>query len=81
MRYHSGRNFTTFDADYDQRPNDNCAERFKGGWWYGRCHTANLNGLYLGGPHDSYADGMEWLSWHGYYYSLKFTEMKIRPVT
>ena len=81
MAVHDGMRFSTFDADNDVSATHHCAESFKGGWWYNSCHDANLNGLYLAGPHYSYADGMEWLSWHGHYYSLKFTEMKIRPVT
>lgn len=44
------------------------------------CHTSNLNGQYLRGAHASYADGVEWSSWTGWQYSLKFSEMKIRPV-
>ena len=56
----------------------NCAARFKGAWWYGRCHHSNLNGLYLVGSHTSYADGVNWYHFKKHNYSLKTTEMKIR---
>jgi len=63
--------------------NDNwpyhCAQSMKGGWWYGACHWSNLNGLYLSGPHTSHGDGINWKTWRGYNYSLRFTAMKIRP--
>jgi ficolin len=42
------------------------------------CHSSNLNGKYLNGPHTSYADGVEWYSWTGHYESLARTEMKVR---
>lgn len=77
---HRGMPFTTKDQDNDQRDGCNCAIRFKGAWWYNNCHGSNLNGLYLRGKHTSYADGVNWERWKGYYYSLKRTEMKIRPM-
>ncbi|XP_078675579.1 microfibril-associated glycoprotein 4-like [Branchiostoma floridae x Branchiostoma belcheri] len=51
----------------------------KGGWWYGSCRDPNLNGQYLSGPQQSNGDGVNWDSWKGDRYSLKHTEMKIRP--
>ncbi|XP_078292481.1 fibrinogen C domain-containing protein 1 isoform X1 [Panthera onca] len=76
---HSGMRFTTKDRDGDHSEN-NCAAFYRGAWWYRNCHTSNLNGQYLRGAHASYADGIEWSSWTGWQYSLKFSEMKIRPV-
>ena len=74
---HNGQRFTTRDQDNDTS-SYNCAQRFKGAWWYRNCHTSNLNGLYHGGPHSSYADGVNWRTWRGFNYSLKFSEMKLR---
>jgi len=71
--------FSTPDQDNDVSPSD-CAELSKGGWWYRYCHTSNLNGLYYNGDYTaSYDNGVVWYHWKGWWYSLKFTEMKIRP--
>ena len=79
LTYHNGRQFTTRDSDHDAY-GQNCAVVFSGAWWYNNCHYSNLNGLYLGGAHSSYANGVNWRSWREYHYSLKFTEMKLRRV-
>eukprot|EP00058_Branchiostoma_floridae_P008186 XP_002593674.1 hypothetical protein BRAFLDRAFT_108089 [Branchiostoma floridae] len=78
-RPHNGMYFSTRDRDNDIHLTGDCAEVYKGAWWHERCHRANLNGLYLGGAHQSFADGVNWSPWKGYEYSLKTTEMKIRP--
>ncbi|XP_042875248.1 ryncolin-1-like [Penaeus japonicus] len=75
---HSGYAFTTHDQDNDGS-GDNCALKYRGGWWYGNCHISNLNGFQYEGKHDTFADGIEWHPWKGYHYSLKTTSMMIRP--
>ena len=80
MSKHLGQQFSTYDQDNDAYSSSNCAAWFRGAWWYNACHMSNLNGFYYGGPHTSYADGVEWYTWTGFYYSLKTTEMKIKPV-
>ncbi|KAM4720852.1 ficolin-1-A-like isoform 3-T4 [Rhinophrynus dorsalis] len=76
LSYHKDRPFMTKDKNNHETK---CATTFKGGWWYKTCHYANLNGLYLRGNHTSYADGTNWRTGKGHYYSYKVTEMKFRP--
>ena len=76
----SGLQFSTIDRDNDQKSSMNCAQEYSGAWWYKNCHQANINGLYLRGPHTTFANGVNWKSFRGHYYSLKNTEMKVRAV-
>ena len=75
----SGMGFSTNDQDNDPDSSRHRSQHFKGAWQYASCHHSNLNGLYLNGSHVSYADGVKWLSFRGHRYSLKRTEMKVRP--
>ncbi|KAG6927286.1 ficolin 2, partial [Chelydra serpentina] len=79
LTIHNNMPFTTQDRDNDQY-SGNCATSFKGAWWYKDCHWSNLNGLYLRGAHESYADGVNWKTGRGHKYSYKMAEMKFRPV-
>ncbi|CAL1292440.1 unnamed protein product [Larinioides sclopetarius] len=79
MAHHDNSKFSTKDKDNDNQKEGDCAVKFKGGWWYNTCHHSNLNGLYLKGHHESFADGVNWHSWRHYNESLEFTEIKIRP--
>ncbi|KAL8170082.1 UNVERIFIED_CONTAM: Ryncolin-1 [Gekko kuhli] len=76
---HNGMNFSTLDKDNDIHDTGSCAVSYKGAWWYGVCHSSNLNGLYLKGKHTSYANGINWASGKGHHYSYKYVDMKIRP--
>ncbi|ELT94412.1 hypothetical protein CAPTEDRAFT_197507 [Capitella teleta] len=80
MARHNGQQFSTRGADNDIHLSINCADLYKGGWWYFNCHSANLNGLYLNGPFVGDSRGVVWSSWKDYRYSLQFTEMKMRPL-
>lgn len=36
--------FSTVDKDNDQYNDGSCARVLRGGWWYNKCSTSNLNG-------------------------------------
>jgi len=79
LRYEEGMKFSTKDQDNDAWAPGSCAQKYKGGWWYNACHTTHLNGQYLKGVNTMRAAGIMWYAWKGYFYSMKFVEMKIRP--
>ncbi|CAF3702968.1 unnamed protein product [Adineta steineri] len=74
---HNGMKFTTNDRDNDHSTRyGNCAQTYKGAWWYYDCHTVNPNGQR---KNNNLGEGINWQTWHGWTYSLKKIEMKIRP--
>jgi hypothetical protein len=76
FNFQNGQQFSTYEQENDVAPN-NCAVDYHGAWWYGICHRTNLNGNYAD---NSYARGLNWNDWRGLSYSLRFSEMKMRPV-
>ncbi|KAM4836651.1 fibrinogen-like protein 1 [Thomomys bottae] len=76
---HHNMKFSTWDRDNDNYKG-NCAKEDQSGWWFNRCHSANLNGIYYQGPYTAQTDrGIVWYTWHGWWYSLKSVVMKVRP--
>uniref|UniRef100_A0A3Q0S5G4 Fibrinogen like 1B n=1 Tax=Amphilophus citrinellus TaxID=61819 RepID=A0A3Q0S5G4_AMPCI len=78
----SGMQFSTRDQDNDRYLQGSCAQENKAGWWFNRCHEANLNGkFYRRGKYKAnYDDGIVWGTWKGLWYSLRHTTMKVRPL-
>ncbi|XP_071487668.1 ficolin-2-like [Diadema antillarum] len=78
LSYHQSMPFTTYDRDNDLAK-ANCGEVYPGGWWYNSCLYSNLNGRYLGPDNEEFARGVTWYEFGGFYRSLKFSEIKVRP--
>ncbi|XP_038065619.1 uncharacterized protein LOC119735768 [Patiria miniata] len=82
MNYQNGMAFSTLDQDNDVDVPRHCAQSFLGGWWYTACLSSNLNGPFVNGPNvPQNAQGVIWGSWLTVSQSLKFAEMKLRPVS
>ena len=75
LAYHNLMKFSTKDNDNDQY-SSSCAVGSLGAWWHKKCYNSNLNGKYG----DDSGKGINWSTWKGYYYSLSFTEIKVRRV-
>lgn len=75
---HDNLKFSTKDQNNDN-VGRNLALDYEGAWWYGKTHSANLNGLNLKGKHDDRYKGINWYSWKGEKESLVWTEIKVRP--
>ena len=84
----NGNNFSAKDRDNDSW-SSNCANAYKGGWWYSACHSANLNGYYgkgnngVAGSSGCGATCIHYNSWTGngkytHDKSLKFSYMMMR---
>ncbi|XP_076337660.1 techylectin-5A-like [Tachypleus tridentatus] len=77
---HNQFRFTTKDKHNDI-DYSNYAQAFKEAGWYKHCHSSKLNGFYLNGEHESYADGLQWSEWKGQKYSFPDVDIKTRPFT
>ncbi len=75
----NGQRFSAKDRDQDAYNARHYGQAHGGGWWFKACFHGYLNGRYVEGGTTSRAQGIIWSHWKGYYYSLKHTEMKIRP--
>lgn len=77
---HNGQQFSTYDNDNDARFYDNCAQHYRGAWWFRSCFQSHLNGVYYQrGSHNNYfvRNGIQWNTIHPYS-SLRRTTMMLR---
>ena len=79
LNHHNGSKFTTQDRDNDAHSLFNCAMVYSSGWWFRSCFATNLNGVYHTINPPPRWQGIQWDSWKGDYYSLRYSEMKARP--
>nr|DBA14282.1 TPA: hypothetical protein GDO54_005276 [Pyxicephalus adspersus] len=79
LSYHNKQKFSTKDKDSRGSDKVNCAILYSAAWWHKACYDSSLNGLYLQGRHNQNG-GVVWAAFRGPKYSLKFSEMKFRPV-
>ncbi|KAK7099190.1 hypothetical protein V1264_003371 [Littorina saxatilis] len=76
---HTGTQFSTKDRDNDRHSSGKCAHTHEGAWWYTACHSSNLCGEFKSHNPPAHGKGIQWSSWKGYHYSLKFAQMMVRP--
>jgi len=75
--YYNNMRFTTLDQDNDLKPDGNCAIVFRGAGWFNNCLRSNPNGEY---NNTIDGQGIYWVSWRGPLYSMRYIDMKIRPI-
>ena len=79
---HIGMQFTTPDIDNDNASSRNCAQQFRGRWWYYDCFTSNLNAHYDGHYTAHYDDaGIACNSFESGAQRLRKSELKFRPIS
>ncbi len=78
MARHNGMKFSTYNRDNDASTNsENCASKWKGGWWYQHCHDANLNGIFQTARSTS-PKYMSWKQLRSSYGNIVFSTIKVR---
>ena len=78
---HNNQPFSTKDVDNDERFYDNCANHYRGAWWFKNCFESHLNGVYYQrGEHNNFfvRNGIQWNSIH-LHSSLRHAQMMIKP--
>uniref|UniRef100_A0A3B4ZCE7 Angiopoietin-related protein 3-like n=1 Tax=Stegastes partitus TaxID=144197 RepID=A0A3B4ZCE7_9TELE len=83
MSNHTGMMFSTKDRDNSNHQDSNCAHQQAGGWWFNTCGDANLNGRYFHMRPKWRSErrrGIQWKLGRKGSYSLKFTQISVRPV-
>ncbi|XP_059143624.1 fibrinogen-like protein A [Physella acuta] len=68
--------FTTYDRDCDSA-SINCAEFYRGAWWYRSCSMGQLTGTWNS---TLYGNGVNWDPTTGMDSYISWVEMKIRPL-
>ncbi|CAL1535721.1 unnamed protein product [Lymnaea stagnalis] len=76
---HRNMKFSTRDQKNDNilKKTASCAIKFRGAWWFDRCHKSHLNGVW---GSTAFGSGVTWKAFTGFNESAIFAEMKIRPV-
>lgn len=79
--HHNGMKFTTPDQDNDLS-NVNCAVQYSrvgAGWWFGNCDNVCFTFSYANNKKGLTGENlMQWVTWKGSEYSLKYADMMIR---
>ena len=79
----NGKKFSAIDLDQDTKTNGNCStiQGGNGGWWFGKCHSCNLNGNNYERPTEN-TNGITWYhngdSMPNSWYSFQESKMAIR---
>ncbi|KAF0312239.1 Angiopoietin-related protein 7 [Amphibalanus amphitrite] len=79
LMYHNDCMFSTPDKDQDMAKRIHCGRKFRTGWWYRACQSANLNGQHRYNRQTKYRR-TTWNKWPGVNYYIPEVEMKIRPI-